>query len=289
MDSEEVSGESVIGTGNDARLKLYDQIADGVDEARDDELRDVDTEDYESRSKPKEEPAEQAEEAKPEPTTYRLKINGVERDYKIEEVLAAAQKVESADEHLRNAKAIAERLEQVSKQTEPSQPRGDVPPQEVEPDDLALARALQMGTEEEAAKVIRKLRSPTPSVKPDEIVQQAVSRVEFQNAFNWFQSEYQDIFADENLRQLAFARDEALLKQGDNRPYRERFKAVGDELRAWRGIKPSQTFEEKAAKKSATVVNIKTASAKTAAPADDDADESVSDVIAKMARARGQV
>ncbi len=281
-----------VGTRNEDRLKMFESIADGVDESRKDELADVVYEPVKKRGYKLavDDDGEVVGETpgkleKVDDKKYVLKVNGHEKEVSEAELLAIAQKVEAADEYLKQAKEAAERFDRMqitptSAVPEPSKP-------DVQEDDVALARALQMGTEEEAAQVIKRLKAP--SIQPDEVVAKALDRINFQSAFESFKKEYKDISDDPNLFQLALSKDEQLIKSGDRRPYAERYKSIGDELRTWSGkMKPTETFKEKEERKSATVTNIRTASARAVPLPDDEQEEDPSEVIAKMARARGQ-
>ena len=296
MDEEDT--QEAVGSRNDERLKMFEAIADKADKERAEDF--VDIEDEPVRKSPyklalDEEGDVVGEKKEEKPGTlekvddkkYRLKVNGREKEVTEQELIALAQKVEAADEYLRQAKEAAERFDRMqinppaSAVAEPSKP--DVQ----EPDDVALARALQMGTEEEAAQVIKRLRT---SIQPDEVIQkaaaEALNRMTFQSAFDNFKKEYKEIADDPNLMTLAIAKDQQLIQSGDRRPYAERFKSIGEDLRKWRGITPS--FAEKEERKSATVTPIRTASARAVQPPDDEQEESPSEIIAKMARARGQ-
>ena len=289
--------DDVIGTGNDARLKLFNQIADHSDAIRNKELEfeDVDTEEVKNPpyklaldeegevvGDTKSEKIEKVDDKK-----YKLKVNGHEKEVSEQELLAIAQKVEAADEYLKQAKEAAERFDKLQIPTltsavvpEPSKP-------DVQEDDAALARALQMGTEEEAVQVIRKLRQP--AINLDAVVADVFNRLDLKSSVQKFREDYKDIADDPNLFQLAIAKDQQLLQSGDKRSYWERYKSIGDEIRSWAGkIKPAETFEDKRERKAATVTPIRTASARAVQPSDDEQEESTSEIIARMARARGQ-
>lgn len=272
LEMEDENGEAV-GSLNDDRIAMLNGIADNADEIRAEEMQGIGPDDEEQPFNEEDEPSIEAQET----PKYKIKVNGKERELSIDELLATASKVEAADEYLAYAKRQSEEVRQ------PSQ---DVAQQSYEDDDLALARALQMGSEEEAANVIRKIRSSSPSVSTDDIAAKAVDRIRFETDAKWFQEEYKDIFEDPFMKKLAIDADAEQVSKGDNRPYRERFAAIGDELRNWRGTTPS--FNQKQERKSATITNIPTASARSAAPVEEEPDDTPTSVIAKMAQSRGQ-
>lgn len=268
---------------NDSRLKIYDAIADSADEVRL-EAGDLD-------EKPEGGPISEytdpdvaeAQKTNPDPTVsretkHKLKVNGQERELTTEELIALAGKVAAADDYLAQSKKAFEAV--TTRTSEPSQ---DVPNEEQ--DFVTLARVLQMGTEEEAAEALKKLSAPkAPSIDVDVLASQLEDKRNFQDAANWVQNEYSDIWGDSDLRAMMLMRDEQLTKSQDGRTYKDRYKAIGDELRA--KFKPGT--QAKTERKSATVLNLPTASARLAVPTEDDSEENPSDVVKNMARARHQ-
>lgn len=271
LEMEDENGEAV-GSLNDDRIAMLNGIADNADEIRAEEMQGIGPEDEEQPFNEEDEPS-----VEEQPQKFKIKVNGQEKEHTIDELLTIASKVEAADEYLAYAKRQSEEVRQ------PSQ---DVAQESYEDDDLALARALQMGSEEEAANVIRKIRSSSPSVSTDDIAAKAVDRIRFETDAKWFQEEYKDIFEDPFMKKLAIDADAEQVSKGDTRPYRERFASIGDELRTWRGTTPS--FNQKQERKSATITNIPTASARSAVPVEEEPDDTPTSVIAKMAQSRGQ-
>lgn len=318
---------AVIGTENDKRLAMYNQIADSNDKARAEEFFEADEdghitegltveasddeeeEDNEEVIVDNSEENEQEEEEESEedaplvasdpnkkgltsaPAKYKIVVNGVEKEVDENWLVATAQKVESADEYLRNAARLNQEAQQLKNppKTEEAQPE--------EMDEVALARAIQMGSEEEAVAAIRKLRSTGPS--SDDLARTIDERLNFQTSAAWFQKEYKDIVSDPLLAQLAINQDHMMRAQGDNRPYVERYKEIGDGIRNWVASKAPKVEEKtetetkvdtqatKKARKAAAPSVPKPASAKAAVPEEDDEEESVQDTIANMAKARG--
>jgi len=283
-DDTQDNGEEAVGSLNDARLARLAEISGNADTAREGELVDItgDEDETERQAQRETEEAEAArvaaEEASPaeHPQKFKIKVNGNEIELTQDELIARASKVEAADQYLAHAKRMAEQSNQ------PSHADAD----EGVDDDLALARALQMGSEEEAAAVIAKIRKQTPSVDTDALATKAADRIRFEDASQWFESEYKDIMGDDKLRTLALEEDVKLVASGDKRSYKERYSAIGDDLRKWRGT--SGTFEQKRALKSATVHKLPTAAARAAQPVEEEPDDSPTAVISQMARQRGQ-
>lgn len=317
------SGGDAIGTGNDARVALLNQIGDQYDEIRAEELADI-TDDgktepfvvqkadgeQESLDEPTplvdEEAAAPAPEPEATPQMITRKINGKEVTKSLEEWLVAASKVEAADEYLQEA-AIARKTAiapQPAPQPEPQRPD----PQEIAAQQAEerrkLARAIQMGTEEEAVAAIERLQNMarTPTLTVEEVSRVADERLKFNTAITEFRKEFSDLVSDPHLNRMVLERDAELIRNGDRRDYAERYREVGNEVRAWRdaliksaapapAVAPqAQQADDLATRRAAKAAAPKVptaASAKAKAPVEDDGDEDVSSVIAGMAKARG--
>lgn len=307
--SDATSG--TIGTGNDDRLRLLDQINDSNDRARAEELANVNddgsTEAFVAPAVEGEEEGEPgtvaaapapavppAEPPAPEPT--KIKVNG-EEVVLTPELIAKAQKIASADQYLEQARK--------STTTAAPAPAAEIPPpptQGVEDrseEDRALVRAIQMGTEEEALAALQKLRKTQPSITLEDVNRIADERLTFTKALDWFNDEFKDLVADSQLHSIVLARDAELVKAGDKRPYKERYEAIGNEVRTWRDemVKkfgpapapaPAPAVDPKLERKQTAPKVPVVATAKATPPADDDsADENTSSVIANMAKSRG--
>lgn len=281
METEDETGEAV-GTQNNARLELLKNIANSSESKRvqDGEFDEAPADETEvSEQKEVTEEPEQPEEPKePQVKKFKIKVNGRELELTEDELVARAQKIEAADEYLHNAK-------EAFKKTQASVP-DPVKQETSDEDDLALVRAIQMGTEEEAVQAIRKLKS-NPS-RPDDLARLVDERLTFQEAARKFETEYSDILSDPMLKRLAIQRDAEMTSQGDNRPYFERYSQIGNELREWAGkMKEKPKANDKLERKS-NIVNINTANVKAQPVVDEEPDDSPSTVIAQMAKRRGQ-
>lgn len=308
-----------IGTENDKRLKMYQQIADNNDKGRSEEFYEVDeegnqtglslddvqddgtlgiVEEEEEETEVEDEETEDPVETQNKPDEsltkesrkYKITVNGVTKEVDEDWLVTTAQKVDSADDYLREAA----RLNQDARTLKAPQPEVT----DEEPDEVQLARAIQMGTEEEAVAAIRKLRSPTgPS--NDDLARTIDERLTFQKAVDWFKDEYKDIVGDPVLNALAIQQDNMLRAQGDKRPYGERFKDIGEGIRGWlKGKAPTpevqvepetkvQNTESKKARKAAAPQAPKPAATKVAQPVEEEEEDSVQDTIANMAKSRG--
>lgn len=305
---------NVVGNRNDARLALLNKINDNNDGSRGDELKDVNddgsTSDFliqtaegetqalvdETVENPKDEDIGEGF-VKTEPSKFKIKVNGKEQELTQEELITRAQKVEAADQYLAEAARI--RNEALSSNSRPSEQDVENQQQNVEEDDIALARAIQMGNEEEAVAAIRKLRAAGPS--QDDLAKTVDERLTFRDAINEFRREYKDIVSNPYLNKLAIDRDIELIKAGDNRSYAERFKAIGDELREFvkhaasnagyvdkAEDKPESIQQSKQDKKESVKNSMpKIAGSKLVTQKDDEKEETTSDIIESMAKSRG--
>lgn len=282
---DEDTEKDAVGTQNDARLERLSQIADKADEEKskeqgqepeEEESEESDESPSPDKGDEREELADDDDETTPQvgekPKTFKLKLNGVEVEKTEEEVLALAQKVGAADLYLSEA-AKAYKASQAPKEPEPR----------VEEDDLALARAIQMGSEEEAVNAIRKMRE-RPSFKQDDLTRIVDERLTFQDAATRFKAKYPEVLADPDLVQLAAVKDQQMLADGDSRSYWERFDDIGQQLQKKFG---KTSFTDKQARK-ATVTPIRQASSRAVDSGDQEPDDNPASVIANMAKARGQ-
>jgi hypothetical protein len=308
LDSVNENGEA-MGTGNDARIAFLEQINDANDALRADELAEINddgtTSDFvldattQQELDRAEEEANQIGEPEPEfetaPTKHRIKVNGRELELSTEELIARAQKIEAADQYLVEAARLKREAENRI-QPQVVTPQGPTQEELLE-ERRALVRAIQMGTEEEAMEALEKLRTPVnPALNADVLARTVDDRLTFKTAIQRFETDYQDILGDPVLRQLALQTDQNLLAQGDTRDYWSRYQAIGNDLRAWKQTlapqpqaqQSAQPANSKLERKAAAPAAPKAASARApAARQDDEGDESIQDVIANIARARG--
>lgn len=307
-ETDQQSGnETGVGTGNDERIARLNAIADQTDSDRAEEFANVNddgsTEPYVVKTESEEPATEQddaaapvaeAEQATPvEERKYRIKVNGKELELTEAQLIERAQKIEAADEYLRQAAETRRKLEQIAKpevdETELRRRQDD--------EDRALVRAIQVGTEEEAAAALRKLREQTsarPSLSRDDVSRTIDERLAFNQAIEKFSSDYSDVWSDSVLKKIALDRDAQLLKEGDQRSYWDRYSSIGDEIRNWKqslapAPKQEASIEEKVVRKASApkVPAPASAKAKPAKVEEDDVDDSPASVIASMAQRRG--
>lgn len=302
-DIETNENGEVVGSGNDRRLAMLNAIGDGADRVREDDLMDINDDDTLTpfKAAPGEDDgeaerlaAEQAEAdriaaeqkvlTEQQPQRIIRKVNG--QDIEItDELLVKAQKIAAADAYLEQAARI--KNEALNKQKLPATGAEATPAG----DDIAyedIARAIQMGTEEEAVAALRKLSTrPAPKIDEAAILRKAKEERTFEDAFARFQADYKDIVSDPYLFNLAKAKDDQLRAQGDTRSYDARFKSVGDDITAWLkskgGVSEANQPQTKQERKESAPAAVKSASTKhVATQQTDDKEESPSEVIAQM-------
>jgi hypothetical protein len=291
-------GGEAVGTGNDARIAMLNSIGDNADRERGEDFADVNddgstsrfsapdslVDDAEAQAEADSQAAEEARlaaeqaAADDQPQRIMRKVNGQEIEI-TDDLIIKAQKIAAADQYLADASRIrneAAKSHQAAAQAS-----------EVDDDLASVARAIQMGSEEEAVAALRKLIPKSPS--PDDFVNKIDERLTFNAAYSTFCTKYEDIMGDPRLRKLAEDEDAALTAAGDTRSYAERFTAIGEGLRKWKqpAAVTVDLLAEKQARKAAAPSTPKSAGGKRADTIEEEKEESVSDTIAKIAQSRG--
>jgi hypothetical protein len=300
-ETTETEEESSVGSRNDARLALLSQISDSAEEVRrkdgwlEPEGEDSGEETTQSVAEEAQEVEETAsqesvEDEKPDKKRkFHIKVDGSDIELTEDELIARASKVSAADKYLEEAKRAKEEFLRVAPSVQDVRPPSPSPDEE----DSALVRAIQVGTEEEAKAALRKLRSQL-SVQPDVVLRTIDERLAFQKAADFFQSEYKDIAENKELLDYFLYQDSQMIRNGDKRPYVERYTDIGEKVRKLAGMsKPQKSRAEKLERKESTPSVPKAASTRNAAPQGDDEDnlseaEYQQRSITAMAKARGQ-
>lgn len=305
-DEPHVNGEP--GNQNDKRLAMLEAIADNADDQRKESLVDVTTESYndlpgtmetieQQAAEAKSEEAEETEEtqeaaeeteqqeasAPVEAKKFKIKVNGNEQEVTEEELIARAQKVSAADQYLTEAAKLY--AEAAKNSTKPS--AEDV--SRVEEDDLALARAIQMGSEEEAVKAIKSLKG-SQRLSTDDVSKIIDSRfdqrMQFQRDLSKFTEEYKDLLANPDAKAMVFELDESYHLKGESPGY-NRFKKAADAVgKIFKGTQSNTTMSDKEQRK-ASVKVVTGSGARQPAPAEEK-EPTTQDVIRDMAKRRGQ-
>jgi hypothetical protein len=316
-------GDEQTGNANDVRLKKLNAIGLKADEERADELQDVHDDDTTSKFVPGQidengdpvvdeaaaaEAAAAAEEAAAaaaradaeaaaaaESATApkrKLKINGIEKEFTEEELVELAQKGAAADDKFQEAARLRAEAENLAAR---GTTREDVPADD-SAELLALARALQVGTDEEAVAALRKLKAPPPSMRLDEVDRRVDAKIAFNDAIRTFETEFADLVKDPRLDRMIMDRDSELVKAGDKRPFLVRYREIGNEVRAWKqslagpapAPAPADPMLARADRKAAAPAAPPSAGGKAPpTQSEEEPEESVQQVIANMSKARG--
>lgn len=227
-----------------------------------------------------------------------LIVDGKEVTRPLSEVLEAGkrylQKDMTADERIAEATRILKEAKELNtgRAAQPTEARPSNPVQG-EDDDAALARAIQLGSDDEARAAISKLRN-SGRVDDQSITSMIDARIEFREAASWVQSEYKDLLEDSVLGGIFMNKEAEARAAGDKRPYRVLYKEIGDGLRKWKeGLVPKQDPTQDKNDRKASLTVIPTASAVAPVnrdegePDGDDADDTQA-FIAEQRRRRGQ-
>lgn len=291
-DGDDSEGEAV-GSGNDDRVAFLNGISDNVDRERGEELADVNSDGSTSKFQA---PAGEGDDAEAQAAAEQQAADdaraaaeaeaaaaaSVETNAEAEAAVSAERIRQQADEYLAEAKRTRDELAVRAAQA---------PKEEVEDPLIQAARALQMGTEEEAVAALRKLTAQ-PAVDPLDMQRKIDERLSFKEAFSKFNEDYKDVMSDPRLRKMAEEADAAQIRAGDRRPYEVRFKVIGDDIRGWVNSKaaPANAANDmgnKERKKAGAPAAPPVASGKHVPVVEDEKEESVSDVIGAMAKQRG--
>ena len=240
---------------------------------------------------------------------YKVIVEGQEMLVKGKTIIDAGmrtlQKEAAADHRLRLASQLLEEAERRvaatpagAASTQPEAPRGMTEEQ--------LAHALQFGTPEESANAVRTLKAG--GATEERILQLvedrsrlvAADEFEFRRGQALLHREFNDLMEKPAIRRLFESEDARSLQAGDKRPYVERYRAIGEQLRKDFGIaKPAapapaggpasgSAAARQVAKAKAPSVP-RTAAARMGEGSSDAAKPVLaSDVIAGMAAARGK-
>ena len=307
----------VIGSQNESRVAMMERINDMNDGLRADELQDIlddgstaefvvqtaegskqaliddaETPDMQDAAEGFTKETIQEVPIDDAPAKFKIKVNGREIELTQEELVARAQKVESADQYLGEAARIRN---EALKTGQPS--AEDAGASQVE-DDLALVRAIQMGTEEEALAAIQKLKSPA-GLSKDDVAKTIDERLNLNQAIARFNNDFKDIVSNPHLHKMVMDKDAELVQAGDTRPYYERYSALGEEVRGFvkdiatkagfvqQSETPAKVVSTKLEKKEAVQTAPKAAGTKATIPSNEEKEETTQDVIRGMAKARG--
>jgi len=249
-------------------------------------------------------------------TLVKIKVDGVEREVPLAELVRTAQKHEAADKRLAEATRLLQEAEAKRREAEAPQQAQPAPaaqaPEQAKPDSSDKVRqdreqkakefleAMFHGDEDRATQILAGLmpESPPPqetatrAPDPEELAAQVEASLERRSALKQFASAYPEVLKDTDLAALADMKLARRLAQGE--PFSQALMSIGEELYTKTDLKtpaaaaqetppatPSQT-ERVERKKAADVVRGRSASTAST----QEAPPSPSDVIKQMQEAR---
>lgn len=328
VETEVVSGEA--GEPHHvSRASLIEEIAAQNNEQRDEEMGEevyadeeeggfVTKTDYEAKKEAKEpeeeiedeiEAKEEVKEEIKEEARKKYIIDGEEIEFTEAEVAAIVQKHKAADKRLEEATQLLKDAK-ATRIPEPSTPPPEAPSSTEDAElEKELTNAIVYGDEEQVAKAVKTLlgegrrkefATQTQNMSPEQIQGYVVETIAFQNGARLLETSpeeggFSDIWSDPVLKAEFQRREDVKRDNGDNRPYVELYKEIGNEIREWQDnlIKshlPKSGLEDRQdAKRKAGVV--RGAGANTSNPTESrplSARERHEQALAEAAAARGQ-
>ena len=274
---------------------------DGIDPTAEDnsEVEEENTEEVVEPTEEKEEETTAPENDADEKTDYvTLKVEGeerqVERDKVLEAGIRAMQKESAADKRLQEATELLREAKEA--QTKTALPDKPDEPEEPEYTPEQLAHALQYGDDDEAQEAIKLILEgrkskevATQTIDEDQIRNVVRIETEFNNAIDRFKDEYPEIVSDSKLLKLADIREKELRDNGDNRPFWEVYKEVGDEIREWTGsVKPTDSGLSQRKARKESIQNVEGANAPTGKKKQPAKPKTYEEVLNDMRKARHQ-
>lgn len=278
--------DEVVGTNNPRDIAI-NEIAEKAARQHEADIKSAEENIYqEGREEATEEPiaAEQTEDM------VTIKVDGVERQVSralIEEAgIKTLQKESASDRRLEEATRLLSEAQEMHKKLRPSNDAVETQPLPVEDEAVQLARAIQYGTEEEAAAVIKRLQQEgRAQATPEQIAHFIGDQIELREAFKLFKTDYPEIQQDPHLGALAVQMEGLARRNGDTRSYKELYTDIGEHLRTWRGGASSTVDKQE---RKASVQTIPIASGRRQAP-ETPKEPSPSDIVNDMRKARHQI
>lgn len=279
-------------TMNNDRLKLMEQIADTSEMGRPEDIEGVEKDEEivaaEEKAKElqeegvKEEPKgdELADEKDINGVRHYLQVvNGKEKWMTFPQIREAAQKVESADEYLRNAAEAA-------RSAAAEAPSKDELPNLDEDQVADLYRKSALG-DEDAIRALAKLQVRLSRL-PSDVLPALDQRLSFRTELASLEAKSSDLLEDPYMGRLFKARLQELKQEAPNTKLSDAYTSIDRELRkAFPGFKSSKLQEKLERKR--TLPQLTTAGTRQKEEAEEEGEEDPSQVIERMAKARGGV
>jgi hypothetical protein len=296
----ETESKKALEERNNARVEMLNAIADSnPDEPERAEFKD-EAEEAEARAAAEDAEAvrlqtegitvdEPVETEAPQPdekiingvTHYLQVVNGQERWMTLKQIREAAQKVDSADEYLRQA---SESVKQAARAA--LSPPRDVPAKLAKGELADLLRRQALGEDE----AIEKLASYYEglSSQHEDILPKIDQRLSLRTELASLQTEYKDLLDDPYLGELFSARLSRMQREAPETKVSDAYHTIGKELRGRFGtsLKPPKTADKLERKR--TLVNPPTAAARQPVADEPEGDEEAgyAEAIKELAKSR---
>jgi hypothetical protein len=214
-------------------------------------------------------------------THYLQVVNGQERWMTLKQIRETAQKVDSADEYLRQASDSVRNAARVA-----LSPQKDVPTKLAKGELADLLRRQALGEDEAIEKLASYYEGLSSS--QEDILPKIDQRLSLRTELAQLQTENKDLLDDPYLGELFQARLARMQREAPTTPLAEAYGKIGKELRDRFGtsLKPDKTAEKLERKR--TLVNPPTAAARQLLAEEPEGDEEAGhrDAIKAMAAAR---
>ena len=237
----------------------------------------------------------------------KTKINGIEAEVPLADVVKSYQKDSAASKRLEEAalqKQVndkrAQELDARESQLKTIQTDNQTQLSDMDATLNEVVSAIYEGDETKTKESLKNLvtagrsnaTQDAPQIDVNAIASQVKTQIEMQAAMKEFGSEYKDVVADPMLRNLADAYLDEELNQ-DGVSFADALKSAGNRTRAWvqqqaaaMGMTKTQTDDKRSFKES--LDNVRSANTRLSSEKADNQPPQSSSVIAEMRKARGQ-
>jgi len=272
------------------RLSFIDEMVETQRKAREEELGTPPSEEDagEEEEHEEEEPEQEEETPEPEkPQMVTVKVDGEEKEVPLSDVIARYQKGEAADRRLEEAARLKKEAELLRAQPTPPKQDAEEEPQITRAE---LIKALQYGTEEEAAEALEKYEAQgrkQPTFDLEKHYAEIERRLDARKREDAWKVDNKDIADDPNLYGMVFQRTAQRIQSGETRDVFEVATEEAEAVREWMkkfAPAPSQQQQQKIDRKR-SLDHVPAAEGKQEPPKEEKP-KTNAEVIAEMAASR---
>jgi len=247
------------------------------------------------------EPAPKAQE--PEEEFETLKVEGQDVKYAKSKIYDAGkralQKELAADKNLEESKRLRREAEELLENARLGKEQSNDADRNARLSEIA--QRLQFGDQEEGQAALAEYADLIGvnagkldiGAISEQVIQQVDERRAWQDAEGFVKSEYPDVMNDQILAAEFIRRENQMRDDGDQRPYKDLYIAIAEDLRAYRNgltspTNQADTLEDRRRRKANTPPPPGGHSVSGGKPAAPEAPKSTADIIAEMRKGRGQ-